>query len=222
MHTPVSRRRFLVSGILALGLAVACWTPAASLAQAGGFDQALELFRQAQAGGDAARARDAFAALAKADPAQPMAIAYEGAAQAMMGREAWMPWNKLRQTEGGLERIDQALALLKPEHERQVVAGLPVAFAVRITAAHTFLSVPDGLFHRRAAGRKLLVRLQSAPDLATAAPQARAAVLLVAARAARAEDRTADEKKALDQALALVPEGFDAEQARKRLKEIAK
>lgn len=219
--THAFRRRFLAAILLAV---VPTVVAPAALAQASGgsFERALALFREAQAGADAARAREAFAALAKAEPGQPVYAAYEGAAGAMMGGQAWMPWNKLRHTEAGLERIDQALALLKPEHDRQTVGGTPSAFATRVVAANTFLAVPDALFHRRAAGRKLLAQLQATPGLATAPAPARAAVLLVAARAARAEDRAADEQHALTEALALVPEGFDAGQARKRLKEIAK
>lgn len=219
--THAFRRRFLAAILLAVVPTVAA--PAA-LAQASGgsFERALALFREAQAGADAARAREAFAALAKAEPGQPVYAAYEGAAGAMMGGQAWMPWNKLRHTEAALDRIDEALALLKPEHERQVVGGLAAAFTTRVVAANTFLAVPDGLFHRRTAGRRLLAQLQAAPGLATASAPARAAVLLVAARSARSEERTADEKLALTEALALVPEGFDAGLARKRLAEIAK
>ncbi|HMX16702.1 MAG TPA: hypothetical protein PKD29_07605 [Rhodocyclaceae bacterium] len=222
MNDPITRRRLLAGGLFLLASLALPLTAAPAAAQAPGFDDAVRLFQQAQAGADAGRARDAFAALAKTDPSQPLYAAYEGAAGAMMGGQAWMPWNKLRHTEAGLERIDQALALLKPEHDRQAVGGTPSAFATRVVAANTFLAVPDALFHRRAAGRKLLAQLQATPGLATAPAPARAAVLLVAARAARAEDRAADEQHALTEALALVPEGFDAGQARKRLKEIAK
>ncbi|WP_256080218.1 hypothetical protein [Massilia sp. YIM B04103] len=66
-----------------------------------GFTQAHQQFKAAMKGdskaSDAAIA--AFSALAAANPSHPLLAAYEGAATALKGRDAMMPWNKLKYAE---------------------------------------------------------------------------------------------------------------------------
>jgi len=142
------------------------------------FAQALALYQTARAGGSGQveRAVAAFEALVRADPSQPLYGAYLGSAMALRGRDAWMPWNKIRYTEEGLERIDRALAALRPEHGRLLLRGVPVGMETRLVAGTTFTKVPDSVFHRRAAGVKLIDELLRDPALATAPAEFRAAV----------------------------------------------
>jgi hypothetical protein len=112
-----------------------------------------------------------------ADPQrQPLLSACLGSALAMQGKAAWMPWNKMKLTEQGLDQLDAALGQLKPEHGTVLVRGVPVALQTRLVAAATFVAVPDGLFHRRADGRKLLATLRADPLLAVAPASFRAEV----------------------------------------------
>lgn len=191
-----ARRRWLALAavkLLALGAAFAVpaagpgFTPAAYAAPAadGNFDAALREF-------DAARADekhlDAAIAALRGLPAdaqrQPLAAACLGSALALQGKAAWMPWNKMKFTEQGLDQLDAALALLKPEHGAVLVRGVPVALQTRLVAAATFVAVPDGLFHRRADGRKLLAALRADPLLAGAPAAFRAEVAAAEARLA--------------------------------------
>lgn len=180
--------------LLALGAAFALpaagpgFIPAAYAAAAADddFDVALREFDAARA--DEKHLDAAIAALRRlpADPQrQPLQAACLGSALALQGKAAWMPWNKMKFTEQGLDQLDAALALLKPEHGAVRVRGVPVALQTRLVAAATFVAVPDGLFHRRADGRKLLAALRADPLLAAAPAAFRAEV--TAAEASLAE-----------------------------------
>ena len=173
-----------ISLILAFGSAAA-QAPAAAEAP---FVNAAKTFLQARDGqaGQIDPAIAAFEALARAEPAQPLHAAYLGSAISLKAREAWMPWNKMKYSERGLDHIDQALAALKPEHERQLMRGIAVGLETRFVAASTFINLPDGIFHRRAAGKKLLDELLRNPALAAAPEPFRGAVQKAAAQAAKA------------------------------------
>ncbi|MDP3513373.1 MAG: hypothetical protein Q8S20_11535 [Sulfuritalea sp.] len=191
-----SRRQWLVLAavkLIVLGAAFALpaagpgFIPVAYAAPAadGNFDAALREFDAARA--DEKHLDAAIAALRglPADPQrQPLAAACLGSALALQGKAAWMPWNKMKFTEQGLDQLDAALALLKPEHGAVLVRGVPVALQTRLVAAATFVAVPDGLFHRRADGRKLLAALRADPLLAGAPAAFRAEVAAAEARLA--------------------------------------
>lgn len=196
MKTFPIRRQWLALAavkLLALGAAFALPSlmpsqfPAAIAAPAAdtGVDAALREFDAARA--DEKRLDAAVAALRRV-PAdaqrQPLLSACLGSAMAMQGKAAWMPWNKMKYTEQGLDQLDAALAMLKPEHGAVLVRGVPVALQTRLVAAATFVAVPDGLFHRRADGRKLLAVLRADPLLATAPAAFRAELDATEARLA--------------------------------------
>jgi hypothetical protein len=163
--------------VLLLAALVAPLTPAQAQGDAQ-FAQALASYQRARDGesGQVERAISAFEALARSDPSQPLYGAYLGSAMAFRGRDAWMPWNKIRYTEEGLEHVDRALAALRPEHDRQLLRGVPVGLEARLVAGLTFIKLPDSVFHRRAAGVKLIAELLRHPALAAAPAEFRAAV----------------------------------------------
>ena len=131
------------------------------------FPEAAAEFQRALGGDKEAvdRAVAAFDALARADAAQPLYEAYLGAAQTLRARDAWMPWNKVKYAEEGLDHIDRALKRLNPENGRQLLRGVPAGLETRLTAANTFLKLPDGIFHRRAQGKSLVAALAADPAL---------------------------------------------------------
>ncbi len=151
------------------------------------FADAVKTFQQARNGEDRQiePAIAAFDALRRAEPQQPAYAAYLGSAIALKAREAWMPWNKLKYAEQGLDHIDQALAALKPDHDRLLLRGVPVSVETRLVAASTFLALPDGIFHRRASGKKLIDEMLRYPALAAAPAAYRAEVQKVAAQAVK-------------------------------------
>ena len=173
--------RALLTLILALGAALPLH--AAPEAQ---FSQAFGLFQQARSGQEnrIEPAIAAFDALAKAEPAHPVFAAYLGSAISLKARAAWMPWNKMKFSEEGLDHVDRALASLKPEHDRLLLRGVPLSLETRLVAANLFLALPDGIFHRRASGRKLLDAMLKDPALASAPEPFRASVQRTVAQAA--------------------------------------
>lgn len=168
--------------LLATGSAVA-QSPAPREAA---FTDATRIFMQARDGQDGKiePAISAFEALARAEPAQPLYAAYLGSAISLKAREAWMPWNKMKYAEQGLDHIDHALEALKPDHDRQLMRGVPVGVETRFVAANTFIKLPDGFFHRRAAGLKLLDEVQRHPAFPATPEPFRSAVKRAAAEAA--------------------------------------
>ncbi len=137
-----------------------------------GFESAFQLFMRASGGDDAAidKAAESFDVLRKADPANPVATAYDGAATAMKAKAALLPWKKMGYAEDGLALIDKSLAMLTPAHDAALQHGTPGSLEVRFVAANTFLGVPD-FMNGGARGAKLLGDVLASP-LLSAAPLA--------------------------------------------------
>ncbi|MCX7180798.1 MAG: hypothetical protein NTX56_19205 [Proteobacteria bacterium] len=173
MHSLVSRCHALLLVLMVLSIgglasqAFAQATPEASL------EAAISHFNRARQG-DADQLEPAIAAF-RATPAtpalQPLSSVYLGSAITLKGKAARLPWNKMKFTYQGLDSIDQALAALRPEHDRVLVQGTPLSLVTRVVAAATFIAVPDGIFHRRASGKALLAELRRSP-LPAATPAA--------------------------------------------------
>ena len=82
------------------------------------FEPAFQVFMRASQGEESAIAQavDSFAALLKAEPANPVLQAYSGAVTAMRAQTTMLPWRKMAYAEDGLAQLDKALALLGPAH----------------------------------------------------------------------------------------------------------
>lgn len=172
-----------------------------------GFDQARAIFLKA-ADGDGGAVDDAikrFEALAAADPGRsPLFQAYLGAAQAMQGREAWLPWNKMRATERGLATLEKALRRLEPRHDTETCNGTAVALETRLVAVTTYFSLP-ALFNRFDAGKQLLRDAFAHPGYTAAPAEVRARLHRQAALAAARDGKPDEERQHLNQAATLAP-----------------
>ena len=148
------------------------------------FIEGVQLVQRASAGDSRAvdPAVDAFEALSRAEPGNPLYAAYLGSATGLKARAAWMPWTKVKYGEQALDYADRALQALKPEDERRLVRGAPMDIETRIVVASLFVRVPDEIFHRRAAGRKLLDQVYADPRFASAPAPLRAAAEAARAR----------------------------------------
>ena len=133
------------------------------------FDAAFRQFQQALAGDDGAaeRAAEQFAGLVRAEPGDPLLLAYDGAATSLQARGALLPWKKMAYAEDGLAQIDKALVLLQPAHDGVLRHGTPDSLETRFVAATTFLGLPP-MFHREARGAALLAEVLASPLLARA------------------------------------------------------
>ena len=200
--------------VSALLVAVAA---SASAIPAPQFQSAFQEFSQASAGDKSAiePAAEAFSALLKSDPTNPVLLAYTGAATAMKARTTWLPWKKMGFAEDGLAQIDKALALLTPAHAAAVQNGTPSVLTVKFVAANTFLAVP-GFMHRQERGTKLLSEVLTSPLLARAPLGFRGAVWLKAAQEASTVQNALDAKRYLT--LIVQQRAPQAEQAQALLK----
>jgi hypothetical protein len=163
------------------------------------FQSAFNHFVQATSGDASAieSASDAFAALLKAEPANPVLLAYTGAATAMKATTTWLPWKKMAYADDGLAQLDKALALLSPAHNAIVQNGTPGVLEVKFVAANTFLAVP-GFMNRGERGAKLLGDVVSSPLLASAPLGFKGSVWLKAATQASNAKNTVEAKRYLD------------------------
>jgi len=177
---------------------------------------------QAASGGDASArdaAIDAFEKLSASQPGNPVYLAYQGAGIAMRGRDAMMPWDKMKYAEQGADMVQKAVTLLAPEHDSLMVDGAPASVLTRMVAANTLLALPE-FMHRRPDGKRALQAAVDSPVLAQAPAPLRASVFSAAARVAGEEKRSADEIGYLRQVVATQANTPHVAKAAARLKEL--
>lgn len=184
------------------------------------FQSAFQNFIAASAG-DSARAEpaaDAFDALLKAEPANPVLMAYAGASTALRAATTMLPMKKMAYAEDGLALLDKSLALLTPAHDGPVQHGTPGVLEVKFVAANTFLAVPS-FMNRGARGAKLLNEVLESPLFASAPLPFKGNVWMRAASLAIKEQRAADARRYLNEVIAQGAPQADA--AKAKLKDLA-
>lgn len=125
--------------------------------------------------------------------ADPLSLVYLGSTQTLMGRDAYMPWNKMKYTEQGLATISEGLDLLAtqstPLEQQEIRQGLPVSLLTRAIAGATFTSLPD-MFNHFERGYDLYLELLADQSFSQQHYDAISWVYIYAIRAAlRAEDK---------------------------------
>ncbi len=205
--------------LLALSAAALLTTAAQAVPEAK-FQPAFEQFLQATRGDDRAIEESAttFETLLKAEPNNPVLLAYAGAATSMKATTTWLPWRKLGFADDGLALLDKALVMLTPVHNAPLQRGVPAVLEVRLVAANTFLAVP-GFMNRRARGARLLNDVLTSPLLTSSPLEFRADVWLAGAKLAAREERLDDARSYLNQVIE--SNAPQREVARARLKALA-
>jgi len=205
--------------ILAVAIAIACGSVLATDNSA--FSAARQQFVAATAGDASARdaAIEAFEKLAGSQPGNPVFLAYQGAGLTLRGRDAMMPWDKMKYTEKGADLIEKALSLLAPEHDALLLNGTPASVETRLVAANTLLALP-GFMNRRSGGKRALQAALDSPALDQAPAPVRANVFAVAARVAAEDKHNADEISYLRKAVATQAGTPAVAKAAARLKEL--
>ncbi|WP_434998039.1 hypothetical protein ACRZ5S_04240 [Vibrio scophthalmi] len=94
---------------------------------------------------------DQLNALIEQQGAKPLTMVYLGSTQTLQGRDAFMPWNKMKYTEQGLATMAKGIGLLDtlPEdiNQQERIQGLPEAYLAQAMAAVTYTSLPDMFNH---------------------------------------------------------------------------
>lgn len=188
---------------------------------AAGFAEAQQAYFKLQKGdGDAAKVVDAFSDLVKQDPRHPLYLAYLGSARAMQGRDALMPWSKMKYAEEGADEMEKALARLSPQHDAPLNHGVPESEETRLVAASGLGSLPR-FMNRGAAGRRAVEEAMRSPAFAQTPQPVQLKLLNLAAALAQQAGKPAQEAQWLKQLVALAPASEAAARAQTRLKEIA-
>lgn len=204
--------------IAAIGATLALSGPVWAISEAQ-FVPAFEQFIQASKGDEAAieKSANALRALLQQEPANPVLLAYAGAATAMQANTTWLPWKKMRYAEDGLALLDKALALLNVDSSAALQHAVPATLEVRFVAANTFLAVP-GFMNRGARGSKLLGEVLAHPLLASAPLRFRGGVWMKAATEAARDHRNNEAQKYLQAVIdAQAPQAEAARAQRKAL-----
>ena len=186
-----------------------------------GYSEARQQFMAGVAGDGKARdaAITAFTQLAAAHPGHPLLATYAGSATSLAGRDAMMPWNKMKYSEDGADAIEKALAQLNQAHDEALFQGTPESVETRMVAATTLLALPD-FMNRRAAGKRALDAALKSPVFDAAPVPVRVRLYALAAKTAAADKRAPDEAAYLKQLVQLAPQAPEAQRAASRLKEL--
>lgn len=134
--------------------------------------------------------------------ADALTLVYLGSTQTLMGRDAFLPWNKMKYVEQGLGKIAKGLDMLAdettPVQQQAIRQGLPESILARAVAATTYTSLPD-MFNHFDRGYDLYVSLLSEQEFTTQPFDAIAWVYIYAIQAAiRAQDNVQAQKWAQD------------------------
>ena len=204
---------------LAVGLALAVVSTVGHAADAEVVARARTVFIKAVAGdgGAVKTASEQFKQLHDGEPDNVLLRAFWGTCLTLQGREAYMPWNKMRFVEDGLSQLDKALGQLSPEKDAELLGGISIGMETRLIAASTFLKLPD-LFRRFDAGKRVVEESFRNPAFAALPPALQGRFHYQAAMVAKQEKRRADEIASLQRAVELDPQGPDVAEARARLK----
>lgn len=194
---------------------VMLWPARAQAADTTAWQRAMASFGAATGGkSDAVEPAAAqWRALSDADPADPVARAYAGAATSMRATTTILPWRKLSWADDGLALLDKALAQAAADPDRKSPSGVAAGLEVRFVAANTFLALPS-MFNRGARGARLLDEVTRSAQLAAQPPGFQAAVWLRAGDFARAEKRADDARRWYERAAASGTPQAAAAQAR--------
>lgn len=189
---PISHR--ITHTLLALSLAAAC---SLSLAAPEAQLQAAQAQFQAAAKGDSEaieKSVETYTALLKAEPGNPVLMAYLGAATTLRATNTMLPWKKMSHVEDGLAHLDKALVLLQPQHDVPAPGQVAASLETRFTAINTFLALPS-MFNRGPRGAKLFAELLASPQFAQAPLPFQGAVWMRAAKWAEQDKRPEDARK---------------------------
>ncbi|MCG7585933.1 hypothetical protein [Photobacterium sp. OFAV2-7] len=165
-----------------------------SFVQASEIEAIINLYNQA-AEGDEAKVEMVYQqleSLIEAEGPKPLTMVYLGGTETLKGRDAWMPWNKMKYVEQGLAKIDKGLDILDAYPlslaEQRVISGIHEYYLAQAISASTFTLLPD-MFNYFERGYDIYLSLLEQPEFAKEPFAATAWIYGFAVQAAiRAED----------------------------------
>ncbi len=207
-------KSLFISLLLVLGV-----SPFVHAAQAPTFDSAYALYLKVAKEGDKSSLKAAhqqFQALVDKNHADPVALFYLGNTNTFKARYTWKVWAKLSLLEKGLQQMDKAMALLKPEHANQSVGGMPVDLKLKASAGVVFINVPK-FSNRFDQGVLLLNEVLSDERMDGVHSQRKSYIYFNAAKAALEEKQTDRAKQLYQQVVQMDPESSYGKQSQESL-----
>lgn len=103
--------------------------------------------------------------LVEQEGATPLTLVYLGSTRTLMGRDAFLPWKKMRYSEEGLATIEKGLSLLSDDaaNSQERRNGLPTQMLAIAVAAATYTAMPD-MFNHFERGYDLYLNLLADPQ----------------------------------------------------------
>ncbi|MGF1758633.1 hypothetical protein L4D76_11930 [Photobacterium sagamiensis] len=183
--------------------------------------EVMEYYAQATQGDTSSTEKtfDLLTALQKEHPRSALINTVLGSTETMMGRDAWMPWNKMEYVEKGLSRMDKAVKLLQADDYTETFESTPVSLWVKTTVGCTFIEMPE-MFHRLDAGYQLLENTINSEEVKPLPFAMKVNAYFCAGKAASLAGEPEASQRYLNTMLANVPGSPQAVEAKALLAEI--
>ncbi|EOD77849.1 hypothetical protein D515_03323 [Grimontia indica] len=97
-------------------------------------------------------------------PEDALLTAYYGSTMSMKGRDAWLPWNRQKYSEIGVDSLNKSLNQLSDESFDKPYYGLNEGLYIQSLAAITFISLPES-FEQRDRGFEMLKTMMASEEL---------------------------------------------------------
>ncbi len=211
-------KSLLISLLMALGVSPFV----AHAEQAPTFDSAYALYLKVAKDGDKSSltaANQQFQALVDQNRADPVAMFYLGSTNTFKAKYTWKVWAKVSLLERGLQQMDKALALLKPEHANQSVGGIPVDLKLKAGAGVAFTKVPR-FTNRFDQGVLLINEALNDARMEGIHPERKCYIYFYAAKAALAEKQTDRAKQLFQQVVQMDPESSYGKESQENLDQL--
>ena len=163
-------------------------------------------------------ALDKFVRLKEKYPGDALILARAGSLVTMQARDAWMPWNKMRFAEQGLDQLDQALAAVEKQGQATTGDGISYTQQVDLVAAITFSQLPK-FFNRHGQAERLFRKLVNTQEKLTTPAAFQAQVWLSYGRLAHIQGETQAALERLNRAVAIAPSSVAGIEAGKLIAE---
>lgn len=155
--------------LAAVAIVSCCVLLGTNMAKANPPTALINSYNQA-AQGDEDKVEDVYqqlTSLIKQQGATPLTLVYLGSTETLQGRDAFLPWNKMKYVEKGLATINKGLTLLDsqltPLVQQERIQGIPESYLTRALAAATYSSLPD-MFNHFERGYDLYLALLTEPQ----------------------------------------------------------
>ncbi len=157
------------------------------------YHRMIRLYQQAVAGDADARddVKVYLEQLSDSEPENALVMVYKGSVMTLEGRDAWMPWNKIKYTEKGMDLMEQALNMRLDSKEVPTYLNHSLALEIKMLCAITFTQVPK-MFGRFEQGLELIDAIVTDKRYQQLSESQRAHLIYYRAEAAIKEDLIED------------------------------